>query len=88
MNVLFVHNNFPAQFRHVAAALKRRGVGRMAAIGSETAAEVEGVELRRYIAPGALASVHTFARRFESGVPPRRTGHVRGAEAEGGGFRT
>lgn len=65
MNVLFVHNNFPAQFRHVAHKLRQREDGRLAAIGAETATPVEGVDLRRYQAPAASASVHAFARRFE-----------------------
>ena len=65
MNVLFVHNNFPAQFKHVAASLHRGGVTRMAAIGSETSGDVEGVDLRRYSSPGALPAAHTFSRRFE-----------------------
>ena len=66
MNVLFVHNNFPAQFKHVAASLRRGGATRMAAIGSETAVGVEGVDLRRYRSPGALPAAHTFSRRFEA----------------------
>ncbi len=74
MNVLFVHNNFPAQFRNVAAALKRAGIGAMAAIGSETAAETDGVVLRRYATPGAVAAAHPFARRFE--VECRRSEEV------------
>jgi glycosyltransferase involved in cell wall biosynthesis len=66
MNILFVHNNFPAQFKHVAACLNRAGAARMAAIGAESATEVEGVDLRRYGSPGgANVSVHTFARRFD-----------------------
>src|SRR5579863_6498093 len=38
----------------------------MAAIGSETSIATEGVDLRRYVAPGALAGAHSFARRFEA----------------------
>ena len=66
MNVLFVHNNFPAQFMHVAASLHRGGGVRMAAIGSETSADVAGVDLKRYRSPGALPAAHTFSRRFEA----------------------
>ncbi len=66
MNVLFVHNNFPAQFRHVVAELRRRAIGAMAAIGSETSTEVAGVDVRRYVTPPAIAAAHPFARRFES----------------------
>jgi glycosyltransferase involved in cell wall biosynthesis len=66
MNVLFVHNNFPGQFKHVAARLRRLGTGRIAAIGAETAMEIEGVDLRRYSPPSAQGSVHIFARRFDA----------------------
>ena len=65
MNVLFVHNNFPAQFKHVAARLNRAGVGRLAAIGADNSVAVEGVDLRRYQATGANVGAHTFSRRFE-----------------------
>lgn len=66
MNVLFVHNNFPAQFRHVAAALAKAGGFRMAAIGEEGAADVASVDLRRYDRMGgAIAETHSFARRFD-----------------------
>ncbi|MGO9742049.1 MAG: glycosyltransferase [Roseiarcus sp.] len=67
MNVLFVHNNFPAQFVRLANALARDPQHRIAAIGSETAADVPGVELRRYRLPDKRAvDVHPFARRFEA----------------------
>jgi glycosyltransferase involved in cell wall biosynthesis len=66
MQILFVHNNFPAQFRHVAEHLHRRQNHRLAAIGAETSTPLPGVDLRRYQAQGALASVHAFSRRFES----------------------
>jgi glycosyltransferase involved in cell wall biosynthesis len=66
MQILFVHTNYPAQFLHVAEYLHRHGIGRLAAIGSETSAPTAGVDLRRYQTPGAFASTHTFARRFET----------------------
>ena len=54
MNVLFVHNNFPAQFKHVAARLKRSGSGQYGGdrLGDRRPS-VEGVDLRRYPAQGA-----------------------------------
>ncbi len=66
MEILFVHNNYPAQFRHLAEHLHRRGIGRLAAIGAEGSRPTTGVDLRRYAPPGALATTHTFARRFEA----------------------
>ena len=65
MNVLFVHNNFPAQFKHLAHRLAVSGRARLAAIGCESAAAPAGVDLRRYPSPSASASVHAFARRYE-----------------------
>lgn len=66
MNVLFVHNNFPAQFRHIAKALVQAGGFRLAAIGEQGAGDVEGVDVRRYTKmEGAHVETHTFARRFE-----------------------
>lgn len=66
MNVLFVHQNFPAQFRHIAAALAADPACRVAAIGSETAGEISGVDLVRYAfgAPN-VRHTHAFARRFD-----------------------
>jgi glycosyltransferase involved in cell wall biosynthesis len=66
MNILFVHQNFPGQFRHVAAHLARRPEHRVAAIGAGTAREVPGVTLLRYgLTVPNLQAVHPFARRFE-----------------------
>ena len=45
--VLFVHNNFPGQFRDLSAALVQRGI-KCTAIGGETAADWPGVGLVRY----------------------------------------
>ncbi len=66
MNFLFVHNNFPAQFRNLVEALVADAGHRVAAIGSETAQSVSGVELRRYKMPSFdVSNTHPFARRFD-----------------------
>ncbi len=66
MNVLFVHNNFPAQFGNVARELLRDLANRVAAIGAETAPGLPGVDLRRYRMPAFdLSKTHPFARRFD-----------------------
>lgn len=66
MNVLFVHNNFPAQFRHLVSSLARDHSIKMAAIGSNTAAAFHGVRPIKYALHGAdLSGTHPFARRFE-----------------------
>jgi glycosyltransferase involved in cell wall biosynthesis len=66
MNVLFVHNNFPAQFRHLITCLARDPSVSLAAIGSNTAAAFQGVRPIKYALHGAdLSETHPFARRFD-----------------------
>ena len=66
MNVLFVHNNFPAQYRYLTRALSRHKSVKMVAIGSSTSRSVPGVELRKYVLGASdLAGTHPFARRFD-----------------------
>jgi glycosyltransferase involved in cell wall biosynthesis len=47
MVILFVHQNFPGQYLHLAAALRERGE-RIVAIGGATARTLPGIELHRY----------------------------------------
>lgn len=66
MNILFVHNNFPAQFRHLARALADDGTHSVAAIGSNTAASLPGVRLTKYsLSQADVRDTHPFARRFD-----------------------
>lgn len=66
MNVLFVHTNFPAQFRHVAQLLASDPRHRVAAIGTQTARPLPNVQLQQYYFEDVgLAAVHPFARRFD-----------------------
>ncbi len=67
MKVLFVHNNFPAQFRNVVEALQEMGGFELAAIGAESAQAVEGVAIHRYtVQPVDVSGTHPFARRFDA----------------------
>jgi len=47
MVILFVHQNFPGQYLHLAAALRERGE-RIVEIGGATARPLPGIELHRY----------------------------------------
>ena len=66
MDILFVHNNFPAQFRGVATALAQSPNTRVAAIGSRSASELDKIPVQRYTVESSdVAQVHPFARRFD-----------------------
>jgi len=81
MNILFVHNNFPAQFRSLAQELAARPGHQVAAIGSETAQSLPNVNLRLYRMPACdVTQTHPFARRFD--VECRRATQVLYVAAE------
>jgi glycosyltransferase involved in cell wall biosynthesis len=66
MNILFVHNNFPAQYRHLVRALLRDPHVQVAAIGASSARAVKGAKLVKYhVGDTDVAATHPFARRFD-----------------------
>ena len=66
MNFLFAHNNFPAQFRHLATALAGNSSHVVKAIGATTAPGLPGIPIERYRPPqGQVGEAHPFARHFE-----------------------
>ncbi|QHO73909.1 glycosyl transferase family 1 [Bradyrhizobium sp. CCBAU 051011] len=66
MKILFVHNNFPAQYRNIAAALAREPSFEVVAVGASTARSMLSVRLTRYALPDAdVSGTHPFARRFD-----------------------
>lgn len=69
MRVLFIHQNFPGQFRHLAAHLARRDDVEVLAIGREQAPGLPDVRLLRYKPHRkASAQTHPYVRSFEDGV--------------------
>ena len=69
MNVLFIHQNFPGQFRHIAAHLAKQPDVQVLAIGREQAPGLPSVRMLRYKAHRtASAHTHPYARSFEDGV--------------------
>jgi glycosyltransferase involved in cell wall biosynthesis len=66
MDVLFVHNNFPAQFQQLARYLARQPGTRVAAIGAQTSRPIKDVRLLKYALTDIdVSSSHPFARRFD-----------------------
>jgi glycosyltransferase involved in cell wall biosynthesis len=64
--ILFVHNNFPAQFLHIARALANEPDFTLAAIGTHTARQLPRVTLMKYsINDPDVAATHPYARRFD-----------------------
>ncbi|CAN7246237.1 glycosyltransferase family 4 protein [Aquipseudomonas alcaligenes] len=69
MRVLFIHQNFPGQFRHLAAHLAKRDDVEVLAIGREQAPGLPGGRLLRYKPHRkASAQTHPYVRTFEDGV--------------------
>ncbi|WP_119421092.1 glycosyltransferase family 4 protein [Desertibaculum subflavum] len=69
MRILFIHQNFPGQYKHVAAAFAADKAHQVVAIGRDNAKPLAGVRLERYARPrGAHAGTHPFARRYDDGV--------------------
>src|SRR6476469_5700914 len=73
MDILFVHNNFPAQYMHIARGLHEAGGHRLFAIGAKSAPGMPEVSMARYdLGPAPDdAAIHPFARRFNAEM--RRT---------------
>jgi glycosyltransferase involved in cell wall biosynthesis len=66
MKVLFIHNNFPAQFQHLARFLVVQSGVQVAAIGAQNASPIKGVRLLKYALTDVdVSSSHPFARRFD-----------------------
>jgi glycosyltransferase involved in cell wall biosynthesis len=51
MRILFIHQNFPGQFKHLAAALAKRG-HEVKALAITPRAELPGVQVMKYAVPG------------------------------------
>jgi glycosyltransferase involved in cell wall biosynthesis len=66
MNILFVHSNFPAQFRFLAEVMSKRG-DRCVAIASHTGQPIQGVPLARWRARrGSTEGIFDPATRAEA----------------------
>ncbi|MFN9644622.1 MAG: glycosyltransferase [Cyanobacteriota bacterium] len=65
MRVLFIHQNFPGQYRHLAPALAARGDS-VLALGAPRAPGLAGIPLRRYPLPKDVPPCHPWAADFQT----------------------
>jgi glycosyltransferase involved in cell wall biosynthesis len=85
MNVLFVHQNFPGQFKHLAPHLARAG-HRVQALGIEGPG-LPGIEMRRYKPQRATTrQTHPWAQEFETKVIRGEACAAAALELKRGGF--
>ena len=69
MRILFVHNNFPAQYRHIANALTRDPANKIGFITQSNKGEMPGVaKLVFEPARKAHATTHLYVKQFENAV--------------------
>jgi glycosyltransferase involved in cell wall biosynthesis len=69
MQILFVHQNFPAQFGHIAHHLARSRGWRCDFVTEPTNANLDGVRTIPYqISGGSRETTHYFSRTFENAV--------------------
>jgi glycosyltransferase involved in cell wall biosynthesis len=71
MNILFIHQNFPGQYRHLAAALAMEPSHQVVAIGEKNSnqAKIDNVRYVWYEKPrGASASTHHYIRGLEAHI--------------------
>ena len=68
MNILFIHQNFPGQWKHLAPTVAKDKRHRVVALAMhDRPIEAEGVEVRRYnVQRGSTAGIHPWSVDFES----------------------
>lgn len=69
MHVLFIHQNFPAQFGHIAAYLTRQHGFRCSFVSQHPPGFTEGIERIQYkVKGGATEHTHYSSRSFENAI--------------------
>ncbi len=86
MRVLFVHQNFPGQYRHVAPALAARPGTEVVALGINPAPALPGVRHLRYTVPGCSTRDPSAGGEFRDRDPAGRGGGAGGPRPEAEGF--
>lgn len=86
MNILFVHQNFPAQYRHLAPALVSRG-HRVVVLTLSGHAQLDAAEVVQYkLTRGNTPSGHPLVTEFESKVIRGEAAAARAAQLKADGF--
>ncbi len=69
MHILFVHQNFPAQFGHIAEYLVKKKGFRCSFASQQSPGQVEGIERIQYhVKSGATERTHYCSRTFENAI--------------------
>ena len=69
MHTLFVHQNFPAQFGHIASHLAERYGHRCSFVSEKPSGHINGVERIQYVVKGgARETTHFCSRTFENQI--------------------
>jgi len=69
MDILFLHQNTPGQFRHLVKALAAEGNHRIIFIGKRRDIQIPGVRVVAYDGPkGPANEVHPYTRGFETAI--------------------
>ena len=85
MNVLFIHQNFPGQFKHLAPALVKAG-HQVKALGIDGAG-LPDIEMLRYRpARGSSVNIHPWAADFETKIIRGEACAAAAARLKDGGF--
>lgn len=69
MKILFVHQNMPGQYKHLAPALASDPANQVIFLTKEGKPQIEGIEQRTYkVARGITQNIHPYLRRLEDQV--------------------
>lgn len=87
MRVLFVHQNFPGQYKHLAPALAARPENEVVALAISDSPPMAGVTLQRYqVTRGNASGIHPFLGDFESKVIRGEAAARAALDLKAGGF--
>ena len=88
MNVLFVHQNFPGQFKHMAPALARDPANRVVALHVNPLRPISGVETVAFSpAPSQSRDLHRWVAEFESKIARGEAAYLTAKRLKSEGFR-